>query len=160
MNLLFSMAFTRQQIGSKSSSGASSFGVNNNSSPWGLNAHSSLHWFPPRCLLRVPKILLTHFRHALQTQSCVKFGMAPLVPHIDLSPSGWRLLEVTQRRLVLSGTRLPGSSPAFWHVCSTGVFFVSESVPQAPIRVSIFCKVSNAVDTMCDFGVVLRMPWW
>ena len=56
--------------------------------------------------------------------------MVSLVRVLDLSPSGWSVLEVTQRWLVLSGTRLPGPSP------------VSPRVSLALIR------VSNAVDTL------------
>ena len=58
--------------------------------------------------------------------------MVPLMRLLDPSPSGWSLLEVTQRRLVLSGMRLPGSSPAFLHVCAIGFCFLSQCL-QAPI---------------------------
>ena len=37
--------------------------------------------------------------------------MVSLMRVLDLSPSGWCALEVTQRRLVLSGVRLPTSFP-------------------------------------------------
>ena len=37
--------------------------------------------------------------------------MVSFVRVLDLAPSGWSALEVTQRRLVVSGTRLPELSP-------------------------------------------------
>ena len=79
-------------------------------------------------------ILLAAIRYALPTLSCGKLGMVPLVRLLDLSPSGWSLLEVTQRRLVLSGTRLPGSFPAFLHVCSTGGFCLTSNTSSSHPR--------------------------
>ena len=46
--------------------------------------------------------------------------MVSLVRVLDLSPNGRSVLEVTQRWLLLSGTRLPWTIPRFLHVCSTG----------------------------------------
>ena len=57
-----------------------------------------------------------------------------LVRVLDLSPNGWSVLE-TQRRLVLSGTRLPGPSPVF---CTS-----------APVVIFVLTlRVSSSVDTM------------
>ena len=76
-----------------------------------LNARS-VHWFLPTCLLAVLKILLSctfQDRHSLWTRGPARRGFS-LVRGLDLSPS---VLEVTQRRLVSSGTRLLGPSPVF-----------------------------------------------
>ena len=56
--------------------------------------------------------------------------MVYLVRLLDLSPCGWSVVEVTQRQLVLFGTRLPGSSPVFFCTSAPLVGFVSQSVPQ------------------------------
>ena len=68
--------------------------------------------------------------------------MVSLVRVLDLSPSGWSALEVTQRRLVLSGTRLPEPSPV---LCTSAP---TVSVVLSPRASQILTRVSNAVDTM------------
>ena len=77
-----------------------------------LNARS-FHWFLPTCLLAVLKILLSCTFQDSTAIHCgleAQLGVVSLVRGLDLSPS---VLEVTQRRLVLSGTRLLGPSPVF-----------------------------------------------
>ena len=60
--------------------------------------------------------------------------MVPLVRLLDLSPSGWSLLEVTQTRFCLARASLDHSS--FFTMSAPLVGFVSQSVPQAQICVS------------------------
>ena len=64
---------------------------------------------------------------------------------VDLSPGGRSALEMTQRRLVLSGTRLSTASPVLCKMLQSAplVRFVLSS------RASlVFIRVSKAVDTM------------
>ena len=61
---------------------------------------------------------------------------------LDLSPSGWSVVEVTLHRLVLIGAH------------HSTFFKVLRTLLQAHL---VFClvliRVSNAVDTMCSFQV-------
>ena len=128
-----------------SSSGASSC-VNITSSPWGLNAHS-LHWFPPTCLLEVLKKdvadaydLEETLKYAMQKKNCGELGMEPLVSLVDMSKSGKIVLEVTQRRLDLTGTRR--YSTVFFCTSAPLVGFVS--APHRKLNVDMRHIVLNA----------------
>ena len=88
----------------------------------------------------------------LQTQSCWGIRVVSLVRVLDLSPSDWSVLEVTQRWLVLSGTRSPGPSPVFRTSAPLVIFASSPCVSQALIR------VANAVDTMWHILNLVSLP--
>ena len=61
---------------------------------------------------------------------------------LDVSPSGCSVLEVTQRRLVLSGTRVPETSSVLCTSAPLVSFVLTARVSQ------VFIRISNAVDTM------------
>ena len=63
---------------------------------------------------RVHARTATHY--GLEAQPRGRLGVVSLVRVLDSSPSGRSVLEVTQRRLVLSGSRLPRPSQFFARV--------------------------------------------
>ena len=81
-----------------------------------------------------------------QAQSRASFGVVSLLCVLEVSPTGWSSLEVTHRRLVLSGCAPPHIIPNFVHVapvCSIGEFCTLTSRLSGLIRVPLCSPVSR-----------------
>ena len=154
------LAFIRQQIGSKSSTGASSCGVSNNSSPWCLNAHS-LHWFPPTCLLEVLKMLLTHTFSSSQSQCILDPAMWEARHGSFRAPSGSVLKWLESAGGDTTSSRLVWHAPPwifqsfFARLFHSWVLF-HKSVLQALIRVSSTQKTQIVEFVEMTAGIL----WW